>query len=641
MVGASAPGLVRLLDAPARAEEDAGHEQAWVEGLVRWLLQRDRLPSLGAPDRSGRLRALAAVVDEHPRRDALLARMSAVWTHASAVRLLAEMGLPDHTSFLKEAGQRLTDRFVPLLDPQEDLYALVDRLRLTEDEARWLESLPEATLQRWSAVLAPAARSYAVAATLLSVRAAALGLSRELTARDESAEGESAFLTLPEVVRALAQQPGDAALLERWTQTRRACEQVVARTLSRLDRRGLSVELVYRLELVRATLLRLDQLLLLANGGGDGFALSVELVRGSASQHSLRELLRSTLRSLALRVVEHTAHTGEHYIASTRAEWWAMLRSASGGGALTALTASFKYGLAALPLAPAVMGMAHALNYSLSFIALQLLGLSLASKQPAMTGSALADALDQRSGQTAEIELVASIARTQLVAAIGNVALAIPVALLLDLALRPLMGHPLLSAEQAAHGLASLHPLRSMSLPFAVVTGVFLWISSLAAGLSANWSAFRSLPQAVARSARLRAMLGEHRARWLGAQVGRHFSGIAAYVVLGFLLGFVPVLCQFAGVGLEVRHVTLSAASLAFDASALYSAGGLSVRPLLWAFAGVALIGLCNFGVSFALGLRVALQARGLAAVDRRRLLRGLMAALVRSPAQFFFPPRA
>jgi site-specific recombinase len=637
---AGPPALVRLLDSPAGGVPDAGREQAWFELLLRWLLQRDRLPSLGAPDRSGRLRALAAVVDEHPQREALLARMSAVWSHASAVRLLAEMGLPDHPSFLKEAAHRLTDRFVPLLDAQEDLYALVDRLRLTEDEARWLESLPAATLQRWSAVLAPSARSYAVAATLLSVRAAALGLSRELIARDDSAEGESAFLTLPEVVRALAHQPGDAALLERWNQTRRACEQVVARTLSRLDRRGLSVELVYRLELVRATLWRLDQLLLLANGGGDGFALAVELVRGSASQHSLGELLRGTLRSLALRVVEHTAHTGEHYIASSPAEWWAMLRSASGGGALTALTAAFKYGLAALPLAPAVMGMAHALNYSLSFIALQLLGLSLASKQPAMTGSALADALDQQSGQAAEIALVASISRTQLIAAVGNVALAVPVALLLDVALRLLSGHPLLSVEQAGHGLLSLHPLRSLTLPFAAITGVFLWISSLAAGLSANWSAFRSLPQAVARSARLRGLLGEHRARWLGVQVGRHFSGVVAYLVLGLLLGFVPVLFQFAGVGLEVRHVTLSAAALAFDASALYSAGRLTPGPLLWAGAGIALIGLLNFGVSFALGLRVALQARGLVAVDRRRLLRGLLAAFVRSPRQFFFPPR-
>ena len=338
---------------------------------------------------------------------------------------------------------------------------------------------------------------------------------------------------------------------------------------------------------------------------------------------------------------EHSAHTGEHYIANTRIEWWAMLRSAAGGGALTSLTAFVKYGLVALPLAPAVMGLAHALNYSLSFIALQFFGFSLASKQPSMTGSALADALDQQNGVGAEIDLVASIARTQLIAAVGNVGLAIPCSLLLDLGWRLVSGHPLLEPGHAAQGLAELHPLRSMSLPFAAITGVFLWMSSVAAGLSANWSAFRSLPKAVARSVRIRAVVGEQRARWLGAQVGRHFSGVVAYLVLGFLLGFVPVLFKFAGVGLEVRHVTLSSAAMALDASALFSSGTLQLGPLLWACAGIALIGALNFGVSFALALRVALQARGLVAVDRRRLLRGLAQALLRSPGRFLFPPTA
>ena len=149
--------------------------------------------------------------------------------------------------------------------------------------------------------------------------------------------------------------------------------------LARLDQRGVSVELVYRLDLVRATLARMDTLLQLAAGRGNGFALAIELVRGSASQRSLRGLLRVTLQQLALKVVEHTAHTGEHYIANSRSEWWAMLWSAAGGGALTSLTAFAKYGLATLPLAPAVMGSALALNYSASFIALQLLGFSLAS----------------------------------------------------------------------------------------------------------------------------------------------------------------------------------------------------------------------------------------------------------------------
>ena len=94
------------------------------------------------------------------------------------------------------------------------------------------------------------------------------------------------------------------------------------------------------------------------------------------------------------------------------------------------------------------------------------------------------------------------------------------------------------------------------------------------------------------------------------------------------------------GLGVEVRHVTLSAAALALDTSAL-SSGELHAGPLLWSGVGVAAIGTLNFGVSFALALRVALQARRIAAVDRRRLLRGLAQALRRTPSRFFFPPKA
>lgn len=629
-----------LLEAPRGV--DAASEQAWFESLLRWLLDRDRLARISAPNRSWRLQVLSTAIDQHPQRDALLERLSSVWKHSSAVRLLAEMGLPDQTSFMKEATQRITDRLVPRLDPHEDLYALLERLNLSADDADWLESLPEEVHRRWGAIFEPSAQSLRTAVELLAVRAAALGLSRELLLRlPGSSELESPFLTLPQAARELAHHPGDAAGRDAWTASRAACELAITATQARLDEHGVSVELVFRLDLVRATLARAEALMKLAVGhGGDGFALAIELVRGSASQHSLGELLRMTMRGLALKVVEHTAHTGEHYIANTPAEWWAMLRSASGGGALTSVTAFIKYGLAALPLAPGLMGGAMALNYSLSFIALQFLGFSLASKQPSMTGSALADALDQKNGLGAEIDLVASIARTQLVAAVGNVFVAVPAALVLDLAWRAVTGHPLLDATQGEHGLADLHPFRSLTLPFAAITGVFLFLSSLAAGLSANWSAFRSLSRAVSRSPRARALFGTRGAHWLAVQVGRHFSGIVAYVVLGFLLGFVPVLFKFAGVGLEVRHVTLSSAAMALDASALFSAGDLQPGPLIWACVGIVLIGALNFGVSFALALRVALQARGLVAVDRRRLVRGLLGALVRTPGRFLLPPR-
>jgi hypothetical protein len=253
-----------LLEAPVGV--DAAAEQAWFESLLRWLLDRDRLARISAPNRSWRLQVLSTALEQHPQRDALLQRLGAVWKHSSAVRLLAEMGLPDQTSFVKEAAQRLTDRLVPRLDPHEDLYALVERLNLTEADAHWLESLPQDARRLWSGIFEPSAQSLRTTIELLALRAAALGLSRELLLRLPGAsEFDSPFLTLPQAASELVRHPDDPARRDAWAANRASCERAINATQARLDEHGVSVELVFRLDLVRATLARADELMKLAH----------------------------------------------------------------------------------------------------------------------------------------------------------------------------------------------------------------------------------------------------------------------------------------------------------------------------------------------------------------------------------------
>lgn len=613
-------------------------EQAWLEALMVWVLRPTGLGSLRQAGRTTRLRLLGRMLDASPSREALLQRLTAVCRHSSSVRLLSEMGLPDHASFFAEAVHRLAHQLLPSLEPGEDLYALVDRLGLGESDARWLESLDPELRARWAKVLVPAPGAFADAARLLGSRTAALGLSRDLLDCQPGGDVDSPFFHLPVALQALVQAPEDVGAQVQWVRIRAGCRESLKAIHRQLDHRGVSTSLIFRLDLLHASLSRIDVLLALHAGGGDGERLALELLRGSATQHSLKELFGSTLQRLARAVVEHTAETGEHSIAGTRRQWLAMLASAAGGGALTAFTALFKHLLAVLPLAPAVLGVTHALNYSVSFVAMQFLGLSLASKQPAMTGASLARALEAENGLVAEVDLVASIARTQFIATVGNVGAAIPMAFLVDVGARLLQGHSLVDRAHAAAGFLALHPFRSWTLPFAALTGVFLWLSSLVAGWTANWSAFRSFPQAVARSRRVRRVLGEPRSQRLGALVERHLSGVMGYLALGFLLGFVPVLSRFAGLGLEVRHVTLSSASFGFDLSATLAAGTLEVAPVAWAALGIALIGVLNFGVSFGLALWLALQARGLASKDRRALVQALASAFAARPARFFLP---
>lgn len=310
-----------------------------------------------------------------------------------------------------------------------------------------------------------------------------------------------------------------------------------------------------------------------------------------------------------------------------------------GGGVLTAGTALFKYGLSALPLAPLLLGLSLSFNYAASFCLMQLLGFSLASKQPAMTAAALARALEADEDQTREIDLVAAITRTQVIATLGNVFAAIPAALGISALWIWLSGHGPLNLDTALHSLHGNHPFHGWTLVFAAATGVLLWLSSLASGWAANWSAYRRLPEALAQSHRIRALLGADRATALGRFVHRHISGFVGYAVLGGLLVFVPMAFAFAGIHLEVRHVTLQSAALALASASLWAQGALPWADVLWGLLGVALIGAMNFAVSFALALWTALRARGLSGRASRHLWWNILRAFNRQPGRFLLPP--
>jgi len=608
-----------------------------LEPLLRWLLEASPVASVdGEARRTSRLRRLWETLDDR----GLVAELAEEWNHASAIRLLAETGLPDRTSLLGEGFLRLVDGIIPRLDAEGDLYALLDRLDLDEADAAWIEGLPEDLRTTWAGLVRPPTDIWVHAARLLAHRAAAVGLSRDLLSLDPAgSDADSPFFNLTKAVRERGERPHDPEARLAWEHCRAECARALDQAQDRIEEQGVSTDLVYRLELLQAQLERIAQLLAFVSGDGDGSAFTAELVRGSASQHGVMALLRTTVKRLARKVVEHTGETGEHYIARDRREWRLMGWSAAGGGLLTAGTALFKYGLSALPLAPLLLGLALSLNYAGSFILMQLLSFSLASKQPAMTAAALARALEADEDQIREIDLVAAITRTQVIATLGNVLAAMPAALGISTLWIWLSGHGPLSPDTALHSLHGSHPFHGWTLVFAAATGVLLWLSSLAAGWAANWSAYRRLPEALAQSHRIRTLLGDSRSTALGRFVHRHISGFVGYAVLGGLLVFVPMAFAFAGIHLEVRHVTLQSAALALASASLWAQGALPWADALWGLLGIALIGVLNFAVSFALALWTALRARGLSGRASRHLWWNILRAFNRQPGRFLLPP--
>ena len=169
---------------------------------------------------------------------------------------------------------------------------------------------------------------------------------------------------------------------------------------------------------------------------------------------------------------------------------------------------------------------------------------------------------------------------------------------------------------------------------------MLLFVSSLIAGWAENWFVFQRLDSAIAWNPRIVARLGAARAQRWSRWWRMNISGLAASVSLGLMLGLLPPVLGFVGLGLDVRHVTLSTGQLAAALGAL--GPSLLTQPAFWwCVAGIAAIGGLNVGVSFWLAFKVALRSRGIAVRERHALRAAIWRRLWRAPHTFLWPPRA
>ena len=471
-------------------------ERQWLQNTLAWL--KSAPPEI----RTERLRRLAEGIGGDP---GTRQRFRQIWGQAFAPRLYSEAGLPEATSLLRELIVRVKRRLLPQLEDELDLYAALHMADLDDGDAEWVAGLSDEDVVPWRDLLGQSAGDLLVAVRLLALRSASIGLSRGvMRVMPHRCETESPYLELGDAADSFARHPVEPDTLDRLEEVVLQCRISAGLSHARLEEQGVSSDLVFRLDVVIAQLERIEVLLRVISGKEDGRQFASKLIRAFADERGLHTLIRNSVNRVARRIVTHTGKSGEHYIAGSQSDWARMGYGALGAGAITAFTALFKYLFAAMPLAPLWIGIAHSLNYTASFVLMQFLGWRLASKMPSMTAAALCDAMEKEDGMQSEVKLVAAITRTQAVVTIGHLAGAIPLAVLIDLFIQWKNGNPFLTHEAALHGLESMHLLRSWTIPFAALTGCFLWLSSLFAGWTANWMVRNRLPAAIAQSRRIR-----------------------------------------------------------------------------------------------------------------------------------------
>ena len=124
----------------------------------------------------------------------------------------------------------------------------------------------------------------------------------------------------------------------------------------------------------------------------------------------------------------------------------------------------------------------------------------------------------------------------------------------------------LLEEHSAEHIYETLHLFGSGTAFFAVVTGVILWMAALAGGWFENLAVYYRFSDAVAQHP-MGSRIGQSAMGKIARVLSRNLGGWSTSIVLGYLLGFTPVLGHFFGIPLDVRHVTLSTGTLALAAA--------------------------------------------------------------------------
>ena len=649
------PQLLRALD----PEAELADRHVWLIKLFEWI-RGDKTSTQAAV---ARVQVFIEAVQNQPE---LQARLQAWWETliqtVDITPLLADFGFAPRTAFLSELAERLRRKLLPGTPETQDASELFPLVVPTRFDAQWMSALEEPQIAQLTALLsANPARdtrrwhySLMDAITYCTAQIRATGFAPELRLRMNRASPQArAFHALPADVQELRtvffQPVRDAEALQAAVQQYRArlgaCRQAINSIYAHLEENGISVGMVFRLRQLRARMLRDRELLdslLSPKPAMAALKLLVRRVATAQESKSIGALISANSTLLSAKMAERSAETGEHYITRNRADYREMLGKAMGGGAVTALTTLLKFMVVGIGLSAFWSGFWASIAYAASFVLIQLLHLTLATKQPAMTAPAMAAKLknidSDESTTTLEdfVDEVTHLVRSQVAAVLGNVFMVVPAVLLVNAVIALALGHPMISNASAQHVLESL-TLLGPTLLWAAFTGVVLFASSMIAGWVENWFVLHHMGSAMQHNPRFTAVLGNERAARWSAFMREHISGFASNISLGFMLGLIPAFTGFFGMELELRHVTLSTGQLA-AAGASLGLDAFRHAALWWSMASIPLIGALNLGVSFYFAFRLALQAHNVSKLDRARIRSAIWSRWRSHPLSFFIP---
>ncbi|QMT33819.1 recombinase [Conchiformibius steedae DSM 2580] len=578
--------------------------------------------------------------------------------HLRLYPLFISAGIFSREGFARELMGRWYEKFNPAYKDLSDLRDIFSQLFKEERDVEWLEAVP---MREWLVLLnllrrhtpeqnRETARRYMrqeglYAVEMLAIWVAAEELEPDLIRLDPKLlDRDSPFVALErEVARWVEARFADAPfddshLYVMLDQCRRQVENL--RKKGTLAGAGSSLGVAHLLERLDQTLGRMTMLMdvfsPVAIAPRRVLALTGTLARAAAEQHSLSWLWKRSVKMLARSITQNSSDHGEHYITRNTAEYRSMFYSAAGGGVVIALMSLFKIHLGMVIQNQFWLSLAEGLNYGIGFALIYMLGFTVATKQPAMTASRFAAAVERNDkGHAVDMklaQLLVDVLRSQTAAAFGNVFAAISLAAVIAGVYWLTNLSPLLDPSQVAYQVHAVDPMAG-TLWFAAIAGVWLFCSGIISGFFDNRCDYLNLRMRLRHHPLLSPLPEKTRARFAD-YVHNHYGSIMGNLCFGMLLGMTGFVGHVTGLPLDIRHVAFSSANIGYASVSGMAGLGEFLKNLIF----VLLIGGVNLWVSFSITLWVALRSRETRIDSWWRIFRCVWQIAKERPWSLFFP---
>jgi site-specific recombinase len=626
-------------------------------GMLKKIVEKLRPPRGNVAAINERLTALRLTFNDDPRLEkAFFELCGTIIIESNLTQLLSESGIVSASTFMQQVRRIINNK---VLQPLKNYDAIIDILRDVFYKSRdmvWVEAIEDDHLDYFTLGINKniQGRSNDIllevvnAGKIVSYRIAALGLDEEIAMRAKKKEELlSPFIEQNRLFIQYAHAAQPMQRQEYFLQFQlqlTLCEESLNQLEKNITETGTSIHQTFTMRRLKQLCQRLIFIAGLVDHGFEKDVKHVgkffkQVIRNNRNTTDLSQFLNNNLNIVAYRIVEHKKRVGENYITTTLKQYSRIFLLSSGAGFIVSIMVILKFLIGASKLPVFWEGILFSLNYMWGFVAIQLLGLTLASKQPAMTANAIASSLKgSRGNSMVELAiLVSKVSRSQFISVIGNLITVIPATFAWLYLYKEYIGLQLVPAEKAKKMLYDNHLFDSPSLIYAAIAGLFLFLSGIVSGLVDNRVVYAKIPERIKQSLFFKKVIPKSKMNAFSELTERSFGAVMGAITLAFFLGMSTFVGSITGLYFDIRHVTFAGGNVMMG---WFSSPTADLFYVLMCFITVIGIGMVNILVSFLLALYLALKARGVRLNDYPEIGRILFRHFVLNTKEFFYPPK-